>query len=326
MNLDASTACVVSALVVVLASLYAQHRAHELVTSTLERRIASLEHLHDKFEDGTWVRTNRTAADDGDDRLVEALGTMENAAQVRHLRELLVLAPYTHSGDPGYSFTRAKQAGFTFEQVFQAADDQNCPPTKCLHTLKMAGYAEVCTTYAGFTVEQMRPFCTSEEIATVLEQFRAGIDKIDERFSFVYAREAGFSLEEMKLAGYTCADALAMLKLVDTSSKKDVDSVKVDGRLKDVDRPTDLDAFTWFVLDHGRSFCSSDELDEVMRDLNAHGVAVDTLIDTLILAGYTPEGLRRSKMFTMEETNNGLYRQEKRIRKTSPDGEPYAVA
>ena len=118
-----------------------------------------------------------------------------------------------------------------------------------------------------------------------------------------------------------------MLTLVDTSSKKDVDyPVKVDGRLKDVDRPTDLDAFTWFVLDHGRSFCSSDELDEVMRDLNAHGVAVDTLIDTLILAGYTPEGLRRSKMFTMEETNNGFYRQEKTNQKDRPaDGEAYEI-
>ena len=51
-----------------------------------------------------------------------------------------------------------------------------------------------------------------------------------------------------------------------------------------------------------------------------------TLIDTLILAGYTPEGLRRSKMFTMEETNNGFYRQEKTNQKDRPaDGEAYEI-
>ena len=74
MRLDASTVCVVLALVVVLNSLYAQHRANKLFMGTLERCITSLEHLH---EDGKWVRTNKTSADDGDDRLLEALRAIE---------------------------------------------------------------------------------------------------------------------------------------------------------------------------------------------------------------------------------------------------------
>ena len=223
---------------------------------------------------------------------------MENAAQVRHLRELLVLGNDKES--TRYTFARAKQAGFTFEQVFQAADDQNCPPHDCVKTLKVAGYTEACTVYFGDTVEQIvqrMHVCTTEEKAAVLKHIRALTDASFDAVHGLFFHQP----EVMKLAGYTCADAHATLRRTDYSNFEGRLRMRVgdEGGLQKPLRE----------LRQGRRFCSSDELDETKRYLKTYGVAVETFIDWLILAEYTPEELRRSK-FTLEEINNGLHRRD----------------
>ena len=159
MRLDAAT-CVSVVLAIALAAAYNQQiAAHTLVVDMLEKRVAFLEKI---FND---TLSNDTLSVDD---FFGALKELNNAAETRHLRELMI-----HRDATPYSFKRAKQAGFTFEAAWAVADAQTCvrqtysygspySPQPCLQHLREAGYTEVCTNYLGFTVSDMRASCADE--------------------------------------------------------------------------------------------------------------------------------------------------------------------
>ena len=278
MRLDAAT-CVSVVLAIALAAAYNQQiAAHTLAVGMLEKCVAFLEKqliVNDTLSDDT-LRVDGLA-------VLEALKEMNNAAETRHLRELMI-----HRDARQYSFKRAKQAGFTFEAVWAVADDHNCgSPQQCLQQLREAGYTEVCTNYLGFIVSDMRascafgagmqrgqPCCTPTEIAGVLQQIKAlpgFVQQIkagrlrpnlivqikaqsdSESSSFETARQAGFTAEEMKLAGYTCQDLVASVlgkHTPDALLQMRSESIS-DGRA--VWRPREL--------------CSGDELVEMLKSV-----------------------------------------------------------
>ena len=304
------TSAVASAVVVALAaSAYAVQINHSALVSTLERRINALEA---QAEIAKSAQANETAQVIGilqrriallevklerakdarnETALIDALEASNDAADVRHLRQLLVLSSgserSSYDSAARYSFARAKQAGFTFEQIWRAADDLSCPPHECLKILREAGFTEVCTTHLGFTVNHMKahcqhgrasqnmnfqhrtsPCCTEEEIASVLTELRARGE------SFEAARTAGFSLPEIRLAGYTCEDAH---DVIFTESKH----YAGDDMAPQVFLQT---------LQRGRQFCTAEERDGLLLTFKKDGVELEELAQS----GYMPEELRRA--------------------------------
>ena len=175
-----------AALVILLASAYSQHSAHERLVGALGTRIALLEKqaddaraqdahervlLRGALEKLTVTLEGQAAqvnAREWVNETASAIMTeMEHHADVRHLRELLVL-----SGQ--FDFRRAHQAGFTFAQVFEAADEANCPRHECLLLLKQAGYTEPCTEYLGDANFQMATaICREEEVGSLLARLKS---------------------------------------------------------------------------------------------------------------------------------------------------------
>ena len=181
----------VAALVILLASAYSQYSAHERLVGALGTRIALLEKqaddaraqdanervlLRGALEKLTVTLEGQAAQGNAREWVNETASAimteMEHLAQVRHLRELLVLSElYRRSSQ--FDFRRAKQAGFTFEQIVEAVDEANCPLHQCLRLLKGAGYTEACTEYVGFTANQMmEASCTEDEIASLLARLK----------------------------------------------------------------------------------------------------------------------------------------------------------
>ena len=239
----------VAALVILLASAYSQYSAHERLVGALGTRIALLEKQADdaRAQDANervllrgalekltvtlegqaaqgntreWV--NETASD--------IMTEMEHLAQVRHLRELLVLSElYSSRRSSQFDFRRAKQAGFTFEQVFAAVDEANCPLDQCLRLLKQAGYTEACTEYVGFTANQMmQASCTEDEVASLLARlktdgasfedakaalFGAPSNSLSDGRAVATAAYTGsqYRVDDkwrmLRMAGYSCAEA-----------------------------------------------------------------------------------------------------------------------
>ena len=298
MRLDAATGVTV-VLAIALAAVYNQQvAAHAIFVDMLEKRVAFLEKQ---------LTVNDTANPSTDTThglaVLEALKEMNDAAEIRHLRELMSF-DHRDSADR-YSFKRAKQAGFTFEAVWAVADDQNCGSSQqCLQQLREAGYTEVCTMYLGFTVSGMRalcapkagvqryqPCCTPTEIVGVLRQMKA--QSGPESSSFEAARQAGFTAEEMKLAGYTCQDLSASV----------LDKYTSDALLQMRSQSIPDGHGVW----RPRELCSGDELVEMLRKFrDAEGSSDErTLCKHAVRAGFSAEELVQAK-FTMAEIAQGL--------------------
>ena len=302
MRLDAAT-CVTVVLAIALAAVYNQQiAAHAILVDMLEKRVAFLEKQ---------LIVNDTLSVDGL-AVLEALKEMNDAAETRHLRELM---SFDHRDSAErYSFKRAKQAGFTFEAVWAVADDHNCHRSGssqgCLQQLREAGYTEVCTMYLGFTVSDMRascapkagvqryqPCCTQTEIAGVLRQMKAQ----SESESFEAARQAGFTAEEMKLAGYTCQDLSAsVLDKYASDALLQMRSQSIsDGQTGYTGNPSRV----W----RPRELCSGDELVEMLRKFrDAEGSSDErTLCKHAARAGFSAEELVQAE-FTMAEIAQGF--------------------
>ena len=175
-----------AALVILLASAYSQHSAHERLVGALGTRIALLEKqaddaraqdahervlLRGALEKLTVTLEGQAAqvnAREWVNETASAIMTeMEHHADVRHLRELLI-------GRTQFDFRRAHQAGFTFAQVFEAVDEANCPRHECLLLLKQAGYTEPCTEYLGDANFQMATaICREEEVGSLLARLKS---------------------------------------------------------------------------------------------------------------------------------------------------------
>ena len=237
------------------------------------------------------------------DKIVETLKAIDGAAQVRHLREVMALS-YTNEVGPhraSFSFKNAHSGGFTFSDVWEATDERSCPESDCLRKLREAGYKEVCTQYLGFSATQMRAYCqpnaqqlsvnpylrqqqnaccTPTEIASVLKQI-----KEEESSSFDAALEAGFTVEEMELAGYACEDALEFARY-DNSQLTPLAFVQ--------------------KLQHTRRFCSADELNDMLRVFRdapgeeSHEERASAMCGYALQAGFTIEEMLRAE-FTMVE-------------------------
>ena len=302
MRLDAAT-CVTVVLAIALAAVYNQQiAAHAILVDMLEKRVAFLEKQ---------LIVNDTANPSNDTThglaVLEALKEMNDAAEIRHLRELMSF-DHRDSSDR-YSFKRAKQAGFTFEAVWAVADDHNCGSSqRCLQQLREAGYTEVCTMHLGFTVSDMRvscapkadvqrsPYqsekcCTPTEIEGVLRQMKA--QSRPESSSFEAARQAGFTAEEMKLAGYTCQDLSASV----------LDKYTSDALLQMRSQSIPGGHGVW----RPRELCSGDELVEMLRKLRDAEDSSDerTLCKHAARAGFSAEELVQAK-FTMAEIAQGF--------------------
>jgi len=323
----------VAALVILLASAYSQYSAHERLVGALSTRIALLEKQADdaRAQDANervllrgalekltvtlegqaaqgntreWV--NETASD--------IMTEMEHLAQVRHLRELLVLSElYRRSSQ--FDFRRAKQAGFTFEQVFAAVDEANCPLDQCLRLLKQAGYTEACTEYVGFTANQMmQASCTEDEVASLLARLKTdGASFEDAKAALFGAPSNSLSNDRavatraytgsqyrvddkwrmLRMAGYSCAEAHSTIddlnskwkSLVCDEDEQDESVSESCAKLRRVYEHT---------LRDGRAFCQDPlEIAGILRDL---GLSASDAVHV----GYTPDEMRRAG-YSMQE-------------------------
>ena len=323
----------VAALVILLASAYSQYSAHERLVGALGTRIALLEKQADdaRAQDADervllrgalekltvtlegqaaqgntreWV--NETASD--------IMTEMEHLAQVRHLRELLVLSElYRRSSQ--FDFRRAKQAGFTFEQVVEAVDGANCPLDQCLRLLKGAGYTEACTEYVGFTANQMmQASCTEDEVASLLARlktdgasfedakaalFGAPSNSLSDGRAVATAAYTGskYRVDDkwrmLRMAGYSCAEAHSTIddlnskwkSLVCDEDEQDESVSESCAKLRRVYEHT---------LRDGRAFCQDPlEIAGILRDM---GLSASDAVHV----GYTPDEMRRAG-YSMQE-------------------------
>ena len=323
----------VAALVILLASAYSQYSAHERLVGALGTRIALLEKQADdaRAQDADervllrgalekltvtlegqaaqgnareWV--NETASD--------IMTEMEHLAQVRHLRELLVLSElYRRSSQ--FDFRRAKQAGFTFEQVVEAVDEANCPLDQCLRLLKQAGYTEACTEYVGFTANQMmQASCTEDEVASLLARlktdgasfedakaalFGAPSNSLSDGRAVATAAYTGskYRVDDkwrmLRMAGYSCAEAHSTIddlnskwkSLVCDEDEQDESVSESCAKLRRVYEHT---------LRDGRAFCQDPlEIAGILRDM---GLSASDAVHV----GYTPDEMRRAG-YSMQE-------------------------
>lgn len=303
--------------VVVLASAYSQHQTHALLVNTLEMRIASLEkQLEDRKEGNRWqpvvlaLERIRLEVEGARADVKEALETTEHQATVRHLREML-----QYSKREGYELRRAKEAGFSFEEVYEALDSVTCTGpysqnpndyhvnnVRCLRRIYEAGYTEVCTEFVGLrmqeyglTVDDMRAACCQNRqmadgscLGPVLEKLRA------DGYPFVNATAAGFNVQEAKQAGYTCAEAHAILFEEDP---EDIllkylllpDQLKAENKDQYIEEEL-LKLFNQY-MQSAKQLCSTDEVAEILKKAN---YTENLPADSWVLGIYTPAELSRA--------------------------------
>ena len=323
----------VAALVILLASAYSQYSAHERLVGALGTRIALLEKQADdaRAQDANERVLLRGAlekltvtlegqAAQGNTRewvneTASAIMTeMEHLAQVRHLRELLVLSELYRCSSQ-FDFRRAKQAGFTFEQVVEAVDGANCPLDQCLRLLKGAGYTEACTEYVGFTANQMmQASCTEDEIASLLARLKTdGASFEDAKAALFGAPSNSLSNDRavatraytgsqyrvddkwrmLRMAGYSCAEAHSTIddlnskwkSLVCDEDEQDESVSESCAKLRRVYEHT---------LRDGRAFCQDPlEIAGILRDM---GLSASDAVHV----GYTPDEMRRAG-YSMQE-------------------------
>ena len=323
----------VAALVILLASAYSQYSAHERLVGALGTRIALLEKqaddaraqdadervlLRGALEKLTVTLEGQAAQGNAREWVNETASAimteMEHLAQVRHLRELLVLSElYRRSSQ--FDFRRAKQAGFTFEQVFAAVDEANCPLDQCLRLLKQAGYTEACTEYVGFTANQMmQASCTEDEVASLLARlktdgasfedakaalFGAPSNSLSDGRAVATAAYTGskYRVDDkwrmLRMAGYSCAEAHSTIddlnskwkSLVCDEDEQDESVSESCAKLRRVYEHT---------LRDGRAFCQDPlEIAGILRDL---GLSASDAVHV----GYTPDEMRRAG-YSMQE-------------------------
>jgi len=214
-----------------------------------------------------------------------------------------------------FDFRRAKQAGFTFEQVVEAVDGANCPLDQCLRLLKGAGYTEACTEYVGFTANQMmQASCTEDEIASLLARlktdgasfedakaalFGAPSNSLSDGRAVATAAYTGsqYRVDDkwrmLRMAGYSCAEAHSTIddlnskwkSLVCDEDEQDESVSESCAKLRRVYEHT---------LRDGRAFCQDPlEIAGILRDL---GLSASDAVHV----GYTPDEMRRAG-YSMQE-------------------------
>ena len=323
----------VAALVILLASAYSQYSAHERLVGALGTRIALLEKqaddaraqdanervlLRGALEKLTVTLEGQAAQGNAREWVNETASAimteMEHLAQVRHLRELLVLSElYRRSSQ--FDFRRAKQAGFTFEQIVEAVDEANCPLHQCLRLLKGAGYTEACTEYVGFTANQMmEASCTEDEIASLLARlktdgasfedakaalFGAPSNSLSDGRAVATAAYTGsqYRVDDkwrmLRMAGYSCAEAHSTIDDLNSKWKSLVcDEDEQDESVSE--SCAKLRRVYGHTLRDGRAFCQDPlEIAGILRDLGLS--AYDA-----VHVGYTPDEMRRAG-YSMQE-------------------------
>ena len=323
----------VAALVILLASAYSQYSAHERLVGALGTRIALLEKqaddaraqdanervlLRGALEKLTVTLEGQAAQGNAREWVNETASAimteMEHLAQVRHLRELLVLSElYRRSSQ--FDFRRAKQAGFTFEQIVEAVDEANCPLHQCLRLLKGAGYTEACTEYVGFTANQMmEASCTEDEIASLLARlktdgasfedakaalFGAPSNSLSDGRAVATAAYTGsqYRVDDkwrmLRMAGYSCAEAHSTIDDLNSKWKSLVcDEDEQDESVSE--SCAKLRRVYGHTLRDGRAFCQDPlEIAGILRDL---GLSASDAVHV----GYTPDEMRRAG-YSMQE-------------------------
>ena len=333
-----------AALVILLASAYSQHSAHERLVGALGTRIALLEKqaddaraqdahervlLRGALEKLTVTLEGQAAqvnAREWVNETASAIMTeMEHHADVRHLRELLVLSGLL-IGETQFDFRRAHQAGFTFAQVFEAVDEANCPRHECLLLLKQAGYTEPCTEYLGDANFQMaNAICREEEVGSLLARLKSDGASFEEAKAALLdgttslaterqrkrEREESFEREResfreregrpprydmwrtnrvLRMAGYSCADAHST---IDDLNSKWTSWCGEDEQDESVSEScAKLGRVFLQTLRDGRAFCQTpEEIAGIMRDMG---------LSAAVYAGYTPDEMRRAG-YSMQE-------------------------